>query len=195
MTSVEPFAVVLKCIIHQDLLWLGGTELERLDIVNRNALHRMYTHLREITLSNAVNKIPTALPSFRSKRTARYDWLSHYGTCSWLPYITNMSSIFTCRQLLYNAFLHAIVKKTERKMTNFFAVIRFILFSSVWFTFFLTLENMLLHNWGTGHEKRDFARDEKLYPRVSGSLLPGGALAPRRPYPFDPPPTQTFRKS
>lgn len=45
---------------------------------------------------------------------------------------------------------------------------------------------MLLHNWGTGNEKRDFARDENrtqkpLSYSVSRSLLPGGALAPRRP--------------
>ena len=71
-----------------------------------------------------------------------------------------MSSTFTCKQLLYNAFLHAIKKKTVRKMTNFCGSTRFILFSRVWFPFFLILKNVLLHNWETGNEKRDFARDK-----------------------------------
>lgn len=97
--------------IYQNLLWLGVTELERLDMVNRIFTPKNTHLLGEQLDTNVVNKIPTALPSFRQRKKVRYDWLLHYGTCSCVPYITSKASTFTGLHLLYNVFMHASAKK------------------------------------------------------------------------------------
>ena len=51
-------------------------------------------------------------------------------------------------------------------MRYFCAATRFILILSVGFTISFTLDNTLLHNWETGHEKRDFARDTETWRRL-----------------------------